>query len=164
MRVKAEERIRELGIELPVGEASPNELANEQYDAHVLPSYIAGDLLFLAGQVPMKGRQEFYKGRLGVELSVEEGYQAARICAINALADMKRAIGDLDKVIHVVRVIGFINSAPSFTDHPKVLNGCSDLLIDVFGERGWHTRAAIGVTGMASGHSIETLITVHVGR
>jgi enamine deaminase RidA (YjgF/YER057c/UK114 family) len=159
-----EERVQALGIELPDASFPPNEHANEMYDAHVLPSYQAGSILFLAGQVPMRGTEELYKGRYGVNLTKEDGYQAARLCAVNALADMKYALGSLDRVLHIIRMIAFINATPEFTDHPYVANGASDLFIELFGERGRHARAAIGVTGMASGHSIETLITVHVSE
>jgi enamine deaminase RidA (YjgF/YER057c/UK114 family) len=159
-----DERLVELGIELPDTSLPPNEHANELYDAHVLPSYQVGDILFLAGQVPMRGKEELYKGRYGDNLTAEDGYRAARLCAVNALGDMKYALGSLDRVLHIVRMIAFINATPAFTQHPQVANGASDLFIQVFGDRGRHARAAIGVTGMAAGHSIETLITVHVGN
>ncbi|MGH6952581.1 MAG: RidA family protein [Alphaproteobacteria bacterium] len=157
-----EERIHSLGIILPDTSFPPNEHANALYQAHVQPYYRVGDILFLAGQVPMRGKEELYKGRYGLNLTADDGYKAARQCAINALADMKYALGDLDRVEHIIRLECFINATPEFTEHPKVGNGASDLLIEVFGERGRHTRASVGVTGMASGHSIETLLTVHV--
>lgn len=157
-----EDRVAQLGIVLPDPSLSPNEHANELYDAHVLPSYLAGDILYLAGQVPMEGKLEKYKGRLGGNLTADDGYHAARLCAVNAIFDMKQALGSLDRVIQIIRMIAFINAVPEFTKHPYVANGASDLLIEVFGDRGRHTRAAIGVTGMAGGHSIETLLTIHV--
>ncbi len=160
--VKVDDRLAELGLALPEEGSSPNEHANQLYEAHVLPSYRVGDILYLAGQVPMQGQKELYKGRYGDTLSAEDGYEAARLCAINALADMRHALGNLDYVRHIIRMVAFINATPSFVDHPRVANGASDLFIEVFGERGRHARAAIGVTGMAGGHSIETLITVHV--
>lgn len=160
---KIEERIRSLGITLP--DTSPqSDVTHDMYgyDAHILRYYQAGNILFLSGQLPTRGSEELYKGRYGVNLTVEEGYQAARLCAINAIADMKRALGDLDRVEHIIRMVCYINATPEFTEHPKVGNGASDLLIEVFGERGHHSRASIGITGMAGGHSIETLLTAHV--
>lgn len=157
----AEDHLLQLGITLPKGE-SPNEAANRLYDAHVQPSCVVGDMLYLAGQVPISDGREMYKGRFGETLTVEEGYQAARLCAINALGDIKRAIGSLDRVRQIVRLLAFLNATPEFTDHPQVSNGASDLMIEVFGDRGQHARATLGVTGMASGHSIETLFIVQI--
>ena len=112
--------------------------------------------------MPTRNGEELYKGRYGVDLTADDGYEAAKLCAINALGDLKQALGDLDRVEHIIRMVCYINATPEFTEHPRVGNGASDLLIEVFGERGRHTRASIGVTGMAGGHSIETLLTVHV--
>ena len=157
-----EKRLTELGISLPSGAVSPNEVANDLYDAHVQPSCIVGGILYLAGQVPISNGVEMFKGRFGETLTIEDGYQAARLCAINALGDMKRALGTLDRVVQIVRLVAFINATNDFTQHPQISNGASDLMIEVFGERGRHPRATLGVTGMASGHSIETVFTVHV--
>lgn len=161
---KIEERIRSLGIILPDTSSPPAEHIDDiyGYDAHILRYHQAGNVLFLSGQLPTRDSEEPYKGRYGLNLTADQGYQAARLCAINALADMKRALGDLDRVEHIIRMVCYINATPEFTEHPKVGNGASDLLIEVFGERGRHSRASIGVTGMAGGHSIETLLTVHV--
>ena len=160
--MSVEERLVELGITLPDSSQSPNEVANEFYDAHVEPSRIVGSVLYLAGQVPISNGQELFKGRYGADLTAEDGYQAARLCAINALGDIRRAVGSLDRVVQVIRMLAFINSVPDFTQHPQVANGASDLMIEVFGDRGRHTRAAIGVTGMAAGHSVETVFTIQV--
>jgi len=159
-----EERLRSLGINFPDTSHPPKNFDNDiyGYDAHILRYYQAGNILVLSGQLPTRDEKELYKGRYGLNLTVDDGYQAARLCAINALADMKRALGDLDRVEHIIRMVCYINATPDFTEHPKVGNGASDLLIEVFGERGRHARASIGVTGMAGGHSIETLLTVHV--
>ncbi len=159
-----EERLHALGIILPDTSPPPKEFEPDiyGYEAHILRSYQVGDILFLSGQLPTRNGEELYKGRYGADLTADDGYEAAKLCAINALADMKQALGDLDHVEHIIRMVCYINATPEFTEHPKVGNGASDLLIEVFGELGHHARASIGITGMAGGHSVETLLTVHV--
>ena len=143
---RVDNRLSELGIELP--EPPP---ARANYVSHIG----TGNLVFVAGQLSELGDEQ-YKGKLGADLSIEEGYRAARLCAINLLPHLKIACdGDLDRVIRVVEVGGFVNSAPDFYDHPKVLNGASDLLLEVFGDIGRHTRFTVGVAAIPFNFAIE---------
>ena len=115
-----------------------------------------GNLLFVSGQVCVNAEGKLIaKGKLGAGVTIEQGNAAARGCAINLLAQLKAALGDLDKVTRVVRLGGFVNSAPDFTDGPKVLNGASDLMVAVFGEAGKHARAAVGVSSLPLGVAVE---------
>lgn len=139
-------RLLELGIELP--EPPP---ARANYLSHL----VTGNLIFVSGQLSELGNEQ-YKGKLGADLSIEDGYRAARICAINLLPHLRVACdGDLDRVIRVVEIGGFVNSAPDFYDHPKVLNGASDLFFEVFGDIGRHTRFAVGVAAIPFNFAIE---------
>ncbi|WP_029041307.1 RidA family protein [Cucumibacter marinus] len=140
-------RLAELGIDLP--EAKPP-LAN------YVPARRTGNTIYISGQVPAVGGADQFTGKLGREFSVEEGQAAARICAINILAQLSAALdGDLDRVTAVVRLGGFINADPEFTDHPKVLNGASDLMVEVFGDTGRHARAAVGVYSLPRNVPVE---------
>ena len=131
-----EKRLEELGITLPSA-AAP--LAN------YVPYVQEGTLIFIAGQVPRGDDGQLqYVGKVGKELSVEDGYAAARLCAINCLAQLRAALGSLDKVKRIVRVGGFVNCTDGFTQQPQVINGASDLIVEVFGEKGKHARAAVG--------------------
>ena len=115
-----------------------------------------GNLLFVSGQVCIDGEGKLVaKGKLGAGVSVEDGQNAARVCAINMLAQLKAALGDLDKVARVVRLGGFINSAPDFLDGPKVLNGASDLMVEVFGDKGRHARTTVGVASLPADAAVE---------
>jgi len=146
MTGQIDSRLLELGIELP--EPPP---ARANYLSHI----VTGNLIFVSGQLSELG-DERYKGRLGADLSIEDGYRAARICAINLLPHLRIACaGDLDRVTRVVEVGGFVNSAPDFYDHPKVLNGASDLFFEVFGDIGRHTRFAVGVAAIPFNFAIE---------
>src|SRR5277367_5762404 len=128
----------------------PNPVAN--YVAFVR----TGNLLFVSGQVCFDADGKLIaKGKLGAGVSVEQGNAAARGCAINLLAQVKAALGDLDKVVRVVRLGGFVNSAPDFVDGPKVLNGASDLMVAVFGDKGKHARTTVGVASLPSDASVE---------
>jgi len=116
----------------------------------------SGNLLFVSGQVCFDAQGKLIaKGKLGAGVSVEQGAQAARGCGINLLAQVKAAIGDLDKVVRVVRLGGFVNSAPDFLDGPKVLNGASDLMVAVFGDKGRHARTTVGVASLPADASVE---------
>ena len=142
-----ETRLAELGIELPEAAASV---------ANYVPVARSGDLLFVSGQLPMKDGKPIWTGTLGDLLSVEEGQQAARLCAINILAQLHTALdGDLNRVKRVVRLGGFIASAGDFMAQPQVMNGASDLMVDVFGEGGRHARAAVGVNVLPLGAAVE---------
>jgi enamine deaminase RidA (YjgF/YER057c/UK114 family) len=143
---RVDARLEVLGIRLP--EPVP---AWANYISHVT----TGNLVFVSGQLSQLGGEK-YQGRLGEELSIEHGYRAARICTINLLSHLKVACGgDLDRVARCVEVGGFVNSAPHFYDHPKVLNGASDLLFEVFGDTGRHTRFAVGVAAIPFNFAVE---------
>jgi enamine deaminase RidA (YjgF/YER057c/UK114 family) len=115
-----------------------------------------GNLLFISGQVCFDPEGKLIaKGKLGAGVSIEQGHAAARGCAINLIAQVKAAVGDLDKVVRVVRLGGFINSAPDFLDGPKVLNGASDLMVAVFGDKGRHARTTVGVASLPADASVE---------
>ena len=115
-----------------------------------------GNLLFVSGQVCANAEGKLIaKGKLGAGVTIEQGYTAAQGCAVNLLAQVKAALGDLDKVVRVVRLGGFINSAPGFADGPKVMNGASDLIVEVFGEKGRHTRTTVGVAVLPLDAAVE---------
>jgi len=146
MTGRIDSRLLELGIELP---EPPSARAN--YVSHMA----TGNLIFVSGQLSELGK-EHYKGKLGADLSIENGYRAARLCAINLLPHLKIACGgELDRVTRVVEVGGFVNSAPDFYDHPKVLNGASDFFLEVFGDIGRHTRFAVGVAAIPFNFAVE---------
>jgi enamine deaminase RidA (YjgF/YER057c/UK114 family) len=130
-----EERLAELGIELPEAPAAVG--------AYV-PWARTGDLVVTSFQLPWRAGELAYTGKLGAELTTDDGYQAARICALNGIAQLKQAAGELDRVRLIVRVEGHVGCTPQFTEIPAVLNGASDVVNDVFGERGRHTRTALG--------------------
>ena len=116
----------------------------------------SGNLLFVSGQVCVNAEGKLIaKGKLGAGVTIEQGNAAARGCAINLMAQVKSAIGDLDKVVRVVRLGGFVNSAPDFLDGPKVLNGASDLMVEVFGDKGRHARTTVGVASLPSDAAVE---------
>lgn len=147
MAGKIEKRLQELGIELPPAPAPV---------ASYVPFVVAGNLVFISGQVPIVNGEVKHAGRIGEGLSLEDGQAAARIVALNLIAQVKEACGgDLDKVVRVVKLGGFVNCTPDFTDHPKIINGASDLIGEVFGEKGAHARFAVGVTALPLGCSVE---------
>jgi len=151
--MEIENKLKALGIELP---NPPTPAAN--YIGYVR----VGNLLFIGGNIGRIDGVIKYRGKVGAEISVEQAYDAARNCALNHLAIMKAALGDLDKVERIVKVLGYVNVAPGFVDMPKVVNGESDLLVQVFGEKGQHTRAAIGVASLSQDAPVENEITVQV--
>jgi len=138
----AEERIREMGLSLPIGSAPAANYAN---------AVRTGNLLFIAGKAPLPENGKLPKGRLGKEFTLEDGYRFARSAAIELIAVMRTELGSLDKVARVVEVQGFVNAVPEFEDHAKVMNGCSDLLVQVFQERGVHARSVLGASSLRSG-------------
>ncbi len=115
----------------------------------------AGDLLFLAGKGPGDAQGKMLVGKVGVGVTTEEAYQHARLVGLMLIAAMKDALGDLDRVSDIVKVLGMVNASPDFTDHPKVINGCSDLFVEVFGEHGRHARSAVGMGGLPGGITVE---------
>ena len=141
-----EERLKELGIQLPE--------AASRHPAMAL-GVITGNLLYLSGTTPPTRPDKQWRGRIGETYSVEEGYQAARECAIQQLAMAKTVLGDLSRVRRVVKVLGMVNSAPGFGDQPRVMHGFSELMHEVFGERGVHARSAVGMQGLPSNAPVE---------
>lgn len=123
--------------------------------ANYVPHQMAGNLLYISGQLSITADGEAIAGHLGTGLSLEDGQKAARAAALNLLAQAQAAIGDLDRIEQIVRLNGYVAASPEFTDHPKVINGASDLMIDVFGEQGHHTRAAVGVASLPLGCAVE---------
>lgn len=146
MTGKIEARLAELGLTLP---AAPNPVAN------YVPYAQVGNLLFISGQISKAGDGTLVAGTLGADVTVETGQQAARLCALSILAQAKAALGDLDRIAQVVRLTGFVASTAAFTDHPKVVNGASDLMVEVLGDAGKHTRAAVGVASLPMGSAVE---------
>ena len=154
MNGKVEARLASLGIALP---AAPNPVAN------YVPSVIAGNLLFISGQISKAADGSIAQGRLGAELNIAQGSAAARLCALNLLAQAKAAVGELDRIAHVVKLTGFVNASPDFTDHPQVMNGASDLMVEVFGDKGRHARAAVGVSSLPMGCAVEVDAIMLIG-
>lgn len=141
-----EARLKELGIELPAVPKPAGLYA---------PCVRSGNQLFVSGQVPMKDGAPALVGKLGAEVTIEQAAPLARQCALQALAIVRQEVGSLDNVTKVIRVGGFVASAAGFTDHPKVINGASQLLLDVFGEAGRHARIAVGLAELPSGVPVE---------
>jgi enamine deaminase RidA (YjgF/YER057c/UK114 family) len=127
-----------------------------------VPVVVAGNLVFVSGQIPLESGQVKFRGKVGKEVSVEAGQQAARLCTINALAQLNAALGSLDRIKRIVKVTGFVNCDPNFAEQPKVINGSSDLLVQVFGEAGKHARAAIGVSSLPLDSSVEVEFIVEI--
>lgn len=135
-----ETKLAELGIELPDAPAPA---------ANYVPYVITGNMLFVSGQISAA------KGKLGADLAVEAGAEAARGCGLSLLAQAKAALGSLDRVARVVKLGGFVNSTPEFTDQPEVINGCSNLMVEVFGDKGRHARAAVSAPALPRGVAVE---------
>lgn len=141
-----EGRLKALGIELP---PVPTPAAN------YVPFVISGKQIFVSGQIPVTPAGVQYVGKVGGEISVEDGQKAARICAINILAILKSAAGDLDRIGRIVKLVGFVNTAPDFNEPQRIVNGASDLIVEVFGDKGRHARSAIGVATLPFGVAVE---------
>jgi enamine deaminase RidA (YjgF/YER057c/UK114 family) len=148
-----EERLNQIGIHLPD--------VSESIGSYVHAVRV-GNLIYLSGKGPRKDNGEYVKGKLGQDLTILQGYEAARLTAINQLAVLKDELGDLRKVKRIVKVNGFVNSANSFYDQPQVINGFSDLLIEVFGNRGKHARTAIGTNVLPLNMAVEVEMIVEV--
>ncbi|MBI2369232.1 MAG: RidA family protein [Deltaproteobacteria bacterium] len=149
--MEAERRLEALGIVLP-RVAAPI--------ANYVQWVQAGQFLYLAGAVPRYNDEFKFLGKVDGELSLEEAYQAARYCTMNHLAMVKQALGDLDRVERVVQLIGYVSSSPGFRQQPKVVDGASDLWVEVYGERGRHVRAALGIAEIARNIPVETIVTL----
>lgn len=148
-----EARLKDLNIELP---EAPKPLAA------YIPAKQAGQLIFTAGQLPMVNGELFLKGLLGQDVEIEDANKAARICTLNGLAAIKGLIGDLDRIKQIVRVVGYVASVPNFTQQPAVINGASDLLLEIFGDKGKHARSAVGMAALPLNASVEVELTVEV--
>jgi enamine deaminase RidA (YjgF/YER057c/UK114 family) len=146
MLMNAEARLKELGIVLP---KLPTPVAN------YVPYRLAGNLLFLSGQGPRDANGNNLTGKLGAEIGIEEGYKRARLIGLGLLAATRDALGSLDRVDFIVKLLGMVNAVPNFNDSPKVINGCSDLFVEVFGEAGRHARSAVGNVMLPNQISVE---------
>ncbi len=151
--MSAEDKARELGLNL---EAAGPPAGN------YVPSVRTGNLVYLSGHLPTRPDGSRPVGRLGEDVSVEEGYEAARLCAVALIARLRSEVGSLDRVRRIVKVTGFVNAIPEFTQHPQVINGASDLLAAVFGDAGKHARAAIGVSSLPAGCPVEVELIAEV--
>jgi enamine deaminase RidA (YjgF/YER057c/UK114 family) len=144
---KAEEKLRELGLELPT---PPAPVAN------YVGAVRTGTLVFVSGHGPVRDGDVIFKGKLGRDLDAKAGYEAARLVMLNCLASLKREIGDLDKVTRIVKLLGMVNSVPEFDQQPAVINGASDLLTKIFGDGiAKHARSAVGMSALPDGISVE---------
>src|SRR5262245_8495880 len=148
-----EARLKALGIELP---PAPKPVAS------YVPAVRTGNLVYLAGQGPVAGGKPTVTGKVGAELTEEEGYKAARATILNSLAALRAEIGSLDRVTRIVKVVGWVNSAPGFTRQPWVINGASDLLVEIFGDAGRHARSAVGASDLPLNIPVEIEMIVEV--
>ncbi|PAE26584.1 RidA family protein [Bacillus sp. 7894-2] len=146
--VSPEQKLEELAIKLPPVRSSAG---------NYVSCVRTGNLLFTSGQ----GTDE-YRGRLGEDLPIEVGYEAARQCMLNLLAVVKQEVGDLNKVKRIVKILGFVNSADDFTDQPKVMNGASDLLVQIFGDKGQHGRSAVGMAQLPNNNAVEVEMVLEI--
>ena len=150
---KVESKLNELKLSLP---HAPKPVAA------YIPAKQTGKLVFTAGQLPMVNGELISKGLLGRDVEVDEAHKAARVCTLNALAAIKGVIGDLDRIKQIVRVVGYVASVPTFTQQPAVVNGASELLLEIFGENGKHARSAVGMAVLPLNASVEIELTVEV--
>ena len=151
--MSVEAKIKELGLQLP-SPATPV--------ANYVPAVRTGNLVFLSGHGPLGQDGTLITGKLGSDLTVEEGYEAAKRTAMGLLGSLKGLIGELDKVRRVVKLLGMVNCEPTFKDHPKVINGASDLLVELFGEKAKHARSAVGMNGLPFNMAVEIEMIVEV--
>jgi enamine deaminase RidA (YjgF/YER057c/UK114 family) len=148
-----DKKLKDLGIEL---------ITPSKPVANYVKAVRTGNLLYLSGDGPMKSDGKYITGKLGADLTVEQGYEAAKQTGISILSTLKAELGDLNKVKRVVKVLGMVNCTSSFTDQPKVINGCSDLMVAVFGEKGKHARSAVGMASLPTNIAVEIEIIVEV--
>ncbi|MFW6269561.1 MAG: RidA family protein [Bacillota bacterium] len=152
--MEIEKRIKEMGIKLP---KTPEPVAE------YIPAKQSGKLIFCSGQGPVKENGKFlYTGKVGGEVSKEEGYEAARLCGLNALAAVKSVTGSLDKIQKIVKLRGFVNSTSDFIDQPQVVNGASELMVEIFGEKGKHARSALGTSVLPDDIPVELEMIVEI--
>lgn len=148
-----EERLDELGITLPV----PPKPAGSY-----IPVVKTGSLLFVSGQIPMKEGKVVFQGKVPSSISIEDAQKAAKLCTINALAQIKAELDTLDKISRIVKVSGFVNSSQDFVEQPKIINAASDLLFEIFGDKGKHSRIAVGVASLPLNSSVEIDLIVEI--
>ena len=148
-----EDRLRELSIELP----TPPSPAGSY-----IPVVTTGNLAFVSGQIPMRDGKVVFEGKVPEQQSLESARDAAKICIINGLAQLKANLGSLDKITKFVRISGFVNSSPNFTEQPKVINAASDLLVEIFGDMAKHSRIAVGVASLPLNSTVEIDMIVEV--
>jgi len=150
---RIEEKLKAMGLVLPL---APTPVAN------YVGAVQAGDLVFVSGHGPVKDGTLVYRGKLGRDFSVSEGYEAAKLVMLNCLASLRDAIGDLDRVQRIVKLLGLVNSTPDFLEQPGVINGASDLLVELFGDRGRHARSAVGMAVLPFDIAVEIEMIVQV--
>ena len=144
--MSAEKNLNKLNINLPK--------APDPVGAYVA-SKIVGNLVYISGQLPLDNEGKLIKGKIGKDLNLEQGQESANLCALNLLAQLKKITGSLDKVKSCIKITGYVNSTDSFIDQPKVINGASDLISQIFGDKGKHARAAVSVNSLPLGASVE---------
>ena len=150
---QVEAKLAEMELELP---APPAPVAN------YVRCVRTGNLVFVSGHGPTRGGAYLFQGKVGAERTVEEGYEAAKLVMLNCLSTLKQELGDLDRVRRVVKLLGMVNCTPEFSDHPKVINGASDLLVALYGENGRHARSAVGMGSLPGGITVEIEMIVEV--
>ena len=148
-----EQKLQSMGITIP---KTPKPVAA------YIPAIQTGNLVFTSGQIPMVKGELKYKGKLGIEFSKQDGYDAAKLCAVNALSAVKSLIGDLDKIEQIIKVVGFVASADGFTEQPAVVNGASEFLQEALGKKGVHARSAVGVAELPLGVPVEVELIVKI--
>jgi enamine deaminase RidA (YjgF/YER057c/UK114 family) len=151
--MKAEAKLAELGLQLPT---APGPIANYVRAVRV------GNLLFVSGHGPTRDGKYLFTGKLGTDLTVDEGYKAAQLVCLNCLASVREALGDLDRVKRVVKLLGMVNSAPDFGHQPEVINGASDLLVQLYGDSGRHARSAVGMGALPRNIAVEIEMILEV--
>ncbi len=155
--MEVEAKVKALGLAVPnLEDLYRSNLSGAHYVSH----FPVQSLLYLSGTVPIRDGKPYLTGVLGRDLTVAQGYEAARYAALTTLAAVRYALGDLDRVQQVVHMTGFVNSAPGFNDQPRVVNGAADLLVELYGDRGKPTRAAVGCQGLGGGASVEIVVTL----
>ncbi len=155
MTISIEQKIAALGLTLPTP-AAPI--------ANYVPACITGNLLFISGQLSREASGHLITGKLGAGVDIPKGRDAAKACALHILAQAKTALGSLDRIERIVKLTAFVNSAPAFADHPQVVNGCSDLLVEIFGDKGRHTRSAVGVAALPLDAAVEIEAIIAVSK
>ncbi len=150
---QVERKLADMGFELPP--PSPPV-------ANYVGAVVAGDLVFVSGHGPVRHGQLAYRGKLGRDLTTAQGYEAARLVMLNCLASLKAAIGDLDRVQRIVKLLGMVNGVPEFSEQPQVINGASDLLVAIYGDRGKHARSAVGMGSLPANIPVEIEMIVQI--